>query len=392
MTEAPAIKAIDVFSVTIPQDDSYLGGLGPGESVNARGYVVRRGNRTIYPTEMRSAVVRVTLESGEEGWGETYGLVAPGAIFALVDDLIAPFVAGRSPFEVQAIWEDLYDLMRVRGYTGGFWLDAMAAVDIALWDLMGKLTDLPLHQLLGGRHRDRIPAYASGLPRPTLKEKVELAKSFVDRGYRAVKIAAVVSYDGVEREVAALREGLGPDVALMVDCHWIYTPAEAIALAERLASYDLAFIEAPCKTEDVAGLASIAARSPIPVAAGEEWRTSYDALVRLERRAVSIVQPEMGHTGITQFMRIAHLAQAHHAKVVPHATIGAGIFAAASLHASSTVLSLPWHEYQHSIFHHSASLMDGRLDCREGYFLLPEGPGLGVTPNARFWERARKLG
>ena len=392
MTEAPAIKAIDVFSVTIPQDDSYLGGLGPGESVNARGYVVRRGNRTIYPTEMRSAVVRVTLESGEEGWGETYGLVAPDAIFALVDDLISPFVAGRSPFEVQAIWEDLYDLMRVRGYTGGFWLDAMAAVDIALWDLMGKLTDLPLHQLLGGRHRDRIPAYASGLPRPTLEEKVDLAKSLVDRGYRAVKIAAVVSYDGVEREIAALREGLGPDVALMVDCHWIYTPAEAIALAERLAPYDLAFIEAPCKTEDVAGLASIAARSPIPVAAGEEWRTTYDALARLERRAVSIVQPEMGHTGITQFVRIAHLAEAHHAKVVPHATIGAGIFAAASLHASSTVLSLPWHEYQHSIFHHSATLMDGRLDCREGYFLLPEGPGLGVTPNARFWERARKLG
>lgn len=391
MTEAPAIKAVEIFSVTIPQDETYLGGMGPGETVNARGYIVRRGNRTIYPTEMRSAVVRVTLESGQEGWGETYGLVAPAAVAALIDDIITPLIVGRSPFEVQAIWEDLYDLMRVRGYTGGFWLDAMAAVDIALWDLVGKCTGLPLYQLLGGRHRDRIPAYASGLPRPTIEAKVELARQFVDQGFRAIKIAVVVSYDGVEREVAALREALGPDVLLMLDCHWIYAPADAIALIARLAPYNLSFIEAPCKTEDIAGLADIAAHSPIPVAAGEEWRTAYDALARLERRAVSIVQPEMGHTGITQFMRIAHLAQAHHARVVPHATIGAGIFAAASLHASSTILSLPWHEYQHSIFHHSASLMDGRLKCRAGYFELPEGPGLGVTPNARFWDNARQL-
>ncbi len=392
MSQDNRIATIDVFSVTIPQDKTYLGGLGPGESINSAGYLVRRANRTIYPAQMRSAVVRVTLTSGEEGWGETYGLVAPVAISALVSDIIAPIIAGRSPFDVQAIWEDLYDLMRVRGYTGGFWLDALAAVDIALWDLMGKLTGLPLHQLLGGKHRDRIPAYVSGLPAPTIPEKVAFAKSFIDKGYKAVKIAASVSYDGVEREIEALREGLGPDIAIMLDCHWIYTPAEAVALLQRLAPYNLYFLEAPCKTEDVAGLADIAAHAAVPVAAGEEWRTVFDARSRLEARAVSIVQIEMGHTGITQFMRIAHLAQAYHAKVIPHATIGAGIFAAASLHASSTVLSLPWHEYQHSIFHHGASLMDGRLECSEGYFALPEGPGLGITPNARFWENASKLG
>jgi D-galactarolactone cycloisomerase len=386
------IASIEIYSVMIPQDDAYLGALGPGESVNSAGYFVRSGNRTIYPVKMRSAVVRVTLDSGEVGWGETYGLVAPTVIHGLISDIIAPIIAGRSPFDVQAIWDDLYDLMRVRGYTGGFWLDALAAVDIALWDLMGKLTGLPLHQLLGGKHRDRIPAYVSGLPRPTIPEKVALAQSFVDQGFKAVKIAASVSYDGVEREIAALRAGLGPDIAIMLDCHWMYTPAEAVALLRRLAPYNIYFLEAPCKTEDVAGLADIAAHAEVPVAAGEEWRTVYDARSRLEARAVSIVQPEMGHTGITQFMRIAQLSQAHHAKVIPHATIGAGIFAAASLQASATVLSLPYHEFQHSIFPHSAKLMTGRLECSEGYFALPEGPGLGVSPNASFWENATRLG
>ncbi|WP_298196408.1 mandelate racemase/muconate lactonizing enzyme family protein [Novosphingobium sp.] len=386
------ISAIEVFSVTIPQEETYLGTLHPDEAINSAGYFVRKGNRTIYPAQMRSAVVRVTLDNGAEGWGETYGLVAPGAIHALISDIIEPIIAGRSPFEAQAIWEDLYDLMRVRGYTGGFWLDAMAAVDIALWDLQGKLTGLPLHALLGGAHRLRIPAYVSGLPAPSIPAKVDLARRFVDQGYKAVKIAASVSYDGVEREVAALREGLGADIAIMLDCHWMYSPAEAIALLRRLEPYDLHFIEAPCKTEDVAGLADIAAHASVPVAAGEEWRTVYDARARLEARAVSIVQTEMGHTGVTQFMRIAHLAQAHHAKVIPHATIGTGIFAAASLHASATVLSLPWHEYQHSIFHKASTLMSGRLECTAGHFSLPEGPGLGVCPNAAFWDHARKLG
>ena len=386
------IKSIDVYAVSIPQDDTYLGSLGPGESVNESGYFVRRGNRTIYPASMRSVAVRVTLDSGAEGWGETYGLVAPNALHALIDDIIRPIVTGRSPFDVQVIWEDLYDLMRVRGYHGGFWLDAIAAVDIALWDLMGQLTGAPLHKLLGGKRRDRIPAYVSGLPHPTLEGRVALARSFVDRGFKAIKIAAVMSYDGVEKEIAALREALGPDIELMVDCHWMYSPAEAVALTNRLAAYGITFVEAPCKSEDVGGLADIAAHVGVAIAAGEEWRTVYDARSRLEARAVSIVQPEMGHTGITQFMRIAHLAEAHHARIIPHATIGAGIFVAASLQASATILSLPWHEFQHSIFPRSAELMHGRLECAEGYFALPEGPGLGVKPNARFWEQATKLG
>jgi len=386
------IKSIDVYAVSIPQDDTYLGSLGPGESVNESGYFVRRGNRTIYPASMRSVAVRVTLDSGAEGWGETYGLVAPNALHALIDDIIRPIVTGRSPFDVQVIWEDLYDLMRVRGYHGGFWLDAIAAVDIALWDLMGQLTGAPLHKLLGGKRRDRIPAYVSGLPHPMLEGRVALARSFVDRGFKAIKIAAVMSYDGVEKEIAALREALGPDIELMVDCHWMYSPAEAVALTNRLAAYGITFVEAPCKSEDVGGLADIAAHVGVAIAAGEEWRTVYDARSRLEARAVSIVQPEMGHTGITQFMRIAHLAEAHHARIIPHATIGAGIFVAASLQASATILSLPWHEFQHSIFPRSAELMHGRLECAEGYFALPEGPGLGVKPNARFWEQATKLG
>ena len=385
------IDKIEVFAVDLPTMDVYLGTPSLAESVAGTGYIIRSGNRTIYPRQMRSVAVRVTLASGQEGWGETYGLVAPEAVAALIADVIAPAVAGRSPFSMQVIWDDLYDLMRVRGYTGGFWLDAISAVDIALWDLAGRLSERPLYDLLGGRHRERIPAYVSGLPRDTIAEKCELARAMIDRGFSAIKIAAVVSGEGVEREIAALRDALGPKPELMVDCHWMYHAADAIGLARRLQPYGVTFMEAPCKTEDIAGLAMVAEQGGLPVAAGEEWRTVHDALPRLRAAPLAIVQPEMGHTGITQFMRIATLAQAHHARIAPHATIGVGIFAAASLHASATLLSLTRHEYQHSVFHHGADLMNGRLECEDGYFALPEEPGLGIAPNATFWERARKL-
>lgn len=383
---ADLVVAIDVFTVAIPRDTPYLGALGPGETINARGYLVRRGNRTIYPTVDRSVVVRVTTASGAIGWGETYGLVAPAVIHALIDDVIAPIVTGRSAFDMQVIWEDLYDLMRVRGYQGGFWLDAMAAVDIALWDLAARAAGVPLRDLLGGRRRERIPAYVSGLPEPTLEARSALARSFVDRGFKAIKFAAVVSFDGIIQEMSALREAVGPDVALMVDLHWMHSPAEAVALIRRLEPLGLTFAEAPCKSEDVAGLAEVARQIGVPIAAGEEWRTVFDARPRLEARAISIVQPEMGHTGITQFMRIAQLAQAHHVRVIPHATIGVGLFAAASLQASAAILDLPFHEYQHSIFDRSARLLEGRLVCEAGFFELPEGPGLGVTPGPAFWD------
>lgn len=386
-----AIAHIETFVVTIPRDTPYLGPLRAGETVNERGYFVRLSNRTIYPVEDRSVLVKVTTRDGAIGWGETYGLTAPGVIGVLVEDLILPLIRGRDPFDVAAIWDDLYDILRVRGYGGGFWLDAVAAVDIALWDICGKLSGRPVRKLLGGERRAAIPAYVSGLPRATIEERVELAREFVAKGYSAIKFAAAVSSQGIEAEMKALREALGPDVKLMIDFHWMFGAGEAAALIRRLEPYGLFFAEAPVKPEDVEGLAQVARGVGVPVAAGEEWRSTYDAQPRLAARAVSIVQPEMGHTGITQFMRIAELAGAHHVSTIPHATIGTGIFQAASLQASAAIADLPMHEYQHSIMDRNAALLEGRLVAEAGQYLLPDGPGLGVAPGGGLWRHAVKI-
>ena len=382
------VTKVETFIVTVPRDTPYLGPLGPGERVNSRGYVVRHGNGTIYPSVDRSIAVRITCVDGSEGWGETYGICAPRATTEIINDLLVPELIGRQPDDVENIWDDLYGLMRVRGCSSGFHVDAIAALDIALWDLRARAQGVPLWQMLGERQRDRVPGYLSGLPAGTLEGRVEMARQFRAQGHDAFKIHAVVSSEGIAEEVAALRHALGDDALLMVDLHWKFSPPDALALIERMAEYRPFFAEAPVKPEDIDGLAWLAERSPIPIAAGEEWYTEYEARLRLDRRSVAFIQPEMGHTGITQFRRINALAEACGVATAPHATVGAGLFLAASLHASATLPGLWRHEWQHSIFSRSLELLDTDMGYADGHYSLPTGAGLGVRPGKRFFDYA----
>ncbi|MES2959885.1 MAG: mandelate racemase/muconate lactonizing enzyme family protein [Pseudomonadota bacterium] len=379
------IAKVDAFIVTLPRDTPYLGPLGPGERVSERGYVVRSGNRTIYPTNDRSVLIRVTVDDGTVGWGETYGLIAPEAVTAIIDDVLGPLILGRDPRDVVVINEDLYDLMRVRGASGGFWGDAIAGIDIALWDLFGKLVGQPVVKLLGGQRLERVPAYVSGLPRATLAERVDLARDFVVRGFSAVKYAAAVSFEGIVDEMRLLREALGPEVRLMVDLHWKFNAQEAVQLIDRLVPFDPYFVEAPCAPEDREGQAHVGARVRVPLALGEEWPTVHEYRPRFESRAMAIAQPEMAHTGISQFMQIGRMAHAFHMKVIPHASIGIGIYQAASLHAAAALPNVPMHEYQHSVFDRNLAYVTTAMRCERGAFALPEGPGLGIEPSKAVW-------
>lgn len=385
------VASVETFIVTIPRDTPYLGPLAAGERVNMRGYVVRRGNGTIYPVVDRSIVVRITTEDGTVGWGETYGICAPRATCEIINDLLAPETIGADPADVDRIWDELYGLMRVRGCSSGFHVDAIAAIDIALWDLYGKQHGVPIRELLGPTVNATVPGYLSGLPAATLKERVALAIEKYAAGHRAFKFAAAVSHEGIVAEMAALRSALGSDAQIMVDLHWKYTAAEALKLIGELRQYQPLFIEGPVKPEDHAGLARVARDSPLPVAAGEEWYTAYEAANRLASGPVAILQPEMGHTGITQFRRIARIAAEHGASIAPHATIGTGLFLSASLQVSATLKHLWKHEWQHSVFERNLGLLDSDMRYTDGAYLLPTSPGLGAAPNARLWDFAERI-
>lgn len=376
------IVAVEAIALRIPRPVAPHMGRMP--TVNERGYIVDPDNGTIYPADDRTVLLKVTCESGLVGWGETYGIVAAGVVGQLVDDVIAPLLRGRDPGDVQRIWEDLYNLMRVRGYTGGFWLDAMAGVDIALWDLYGKLLEVPVYKLLGGQRRARIPAYITSIPGADVAQRMASVAAMYGQGYRAFKVHAATSFDCVTL-IRAMRADF-PDIDIMLDLHWCHTSAEALAILQRVEDCRLTFVEAPCRYEDIEGLARVGAASRVPVAGGEEWRTVFDAKPRLQNGALTIVQPEMGRSGITQFMRIVQFAEACHARVMPHATIGLGVFMAASLHASSTVENLTAHEYQNNFFHRYLEHFDTSMACDAAGFSVPEGHGLGIEPKESLWQ------
>ena len=375
------ITAVTPYFLEIERDVPYLGALRAGEVVNESGYFVRAGNRTVYPRSDRSVLLRIETSAGVTGWGETYGIVTPRAAMEIVSDLFTPFLIGRDPRDVSAIYDDLYDLMRVRGASGGLYHDALAAVDIALWDICGKLAGLPISRLLGGQRRSRIPAYISGLPGATQAERIAVAREWQQKGFDSFKFASPV-VDDVADEFRALREALGPQARIAADLHWHYSAAEAISLSRALEPYSPWFLEAPCAPEDIEGLGKVSRASTIPIAAGEEWRTAYDLRDRLERCALAIVQPEMGHTGITQFVRMGQLAAAAHIPVIPHATIGLGLFLCASLQVAAALQNVVAHEFQHTVLARSSRYVQGGCSVADGFYTVPEGPGLGIEPNA----------
>lgn len=375
------IEYCEAIPIAIPRDVPYLGPLEAGIPVNERGYFVRPGNRSIYSTSDCSVLVKAVCTDGTVGWGECVTVVAPGTVAEILNDLVFPLVIGKDAFHGPSIYADLYDAMRVRGFFGGHYHDALAAMDIALWDLRGKLIGLPVSELLGGARRTRIPAYVSGLPRKTQADRVKLAAEWISKGFDALKLAAAVVPEGELSEMQALRRVLGHAPRILIDFHWRYTAAEAIQIISRLEPLDLYVAEAPVAPEDMEGQAQVAASVHTPVAIGEELRTVYEYVPRFLRRSMDVIQPEMGRTGLTSFVDICKLSQAFHCRVMPHASIGIGVFLAASLHVSATLQNCPLHEYQPSIFDNNLRFVTGNMSCSDGSYTLPAGPGLGVEPN-----------
>lgn len=380
MSMSAKIKDVQTFIVRIPRDVPYLGPLDKGQVANEKGYFIRAGNASVYSIYDQSTLVKITAEDGTVGWGECVSFVAPQVTATLIEDILALAVRGRDPHDVFAIYEDLYNLMRVRGYFGGYYHDAIAAVDIALWDLRGKLVNLPVCKLLGAQRHERLPAYVSGLPKATRQERAALAKEWVAKGFDAIKFAAAVAKDGEIAEMEAIRQAVGAEPKILIDMHWKNTAQEAIKLISRLEEYDLYLAEAPVAPEDLEGQALVSRSVKTPVALGEELRTIYEYRPRFTAACMSVIQPEMGRTGITAFWQICQMAVAFHCRVMPHASIGVGIFQAASLHVSAALPNLVYHEYQHSVFDKNLRYLKGNMRCEEGFFYLPEGAGLGVEP------------
>ncbi|MDA3955135.1 mandelate racemase/muconate lactonizing enzyme family protein [Oceanispirochaeta sp.] len=384
------IKSVEPIIISIPRDTPYLGPLEDGNKPTPQGYFIRPGNKSIYHLTDQSVLVKVTIEDGTVGWGECVAFYAPEIVKTIIEELVGPLLIGKDPQDVLMIYEDLYDAMRVRGFFGGFYHDALAGIDIALWDLKGKELRQPVAALLGSKRYKKLPGYVSGLPENTIDKRADLAKKWIDSGFDAFKFASAVSADGIMPEMEALRTAVGSKPKILIDMHWKFNAAEAIAMIHKLNQFDLYVAEAPVKPEDIAGQALVVRSVPVQVAIGEELRTIYEYRPRFEQLCMHVIQPEMGRTGLTSMWNICQMSQAFNMTVMPHASIGVGIFQAASLQVAAALNNLVYHEYQHSIFDKNLKYLNTTMSCSEGFFMVPQEPGIGAEPNESLFQFVKK--
>ena len=222
------IVKVEALPVRIRRDESYLGSLPPEVDPNA--YFTRPPYRALYSANFETVFIKLTTSDGVVGWGEALAPVAPEVVATIVEQLLAPVLLGSDPLDGNILWNRMYDLMRERGYYGGFMLDAISGCDIALWDLRGKILDQPVYKLLGGAFADPIPCYVSGLPRPDIAGRVALAQEWWERDFHAFKLAAGHGVAADLKSISALREAFGEDATLLLDVHWVYDLDEAIQL------------------------------------------------------------------------------------------------------------------------------------------------------------------
>jgi len=339
-------------------------------------------------TTRSSCVVEIETDAGITGWGECYGPAAVNK--ALIETQYAPRLIGRDPFDVEVVWEDLYN--RIKDYGAqGFSITALSGIDIALWDIMGRATGLPIHKLIGGAYRKEIRAYATGLYFTDMdrlvEEAVEEALEYKAQGFRAIKMKIGLGDPKLDfRRVKAVRDAIGPEIALAVDANHCFTVPQAIRLGRMLEELDLLWFEEPVSPEDHAGYAQVTQALDLAVAGGENDFTRWGFREVIATKAMDIVQPDVcAAGGISEMRKIATLASAFGVECVPHAW-GSAIGLAATVQFLAALPDQPpafrpippMLEFEQTPNPLRDILAKEPITQQGGIVRVPEGPGLGI--------------
>ena len=336
--------------------------------------------------------VKVETDEGLVGLGETRPLNRTDTVMAYLAEAGPRYALGQDPFEVERLVQTMFrgDF----GRAGEIVMTGIALLEVACWDIMGKALNQPVYRLLGGAVRDKIKAYANGwyTVERSPEEFYKAAQSAVAKGYRALKFdpfgAGFYELDRSEKNriialVEAVRAAVGPQVEILVEMHGRFNPATAIEMARELAPFKPGWYEEPVPPENLAALKKVAeAVAPlgIPVATGERLHTAYEYRELFELQAADIIQPDISHFGgLLNTKKLAAWAEAYYILVAPH-NVGGPVSTAAALHLAACTPNFKIQEHFNDFA--DSYVLDaapGLPKVIDGYFALPQGPGLGLT-------------
>jgi galactonate dehydratase len=333
--------------------------------------------------------VVVRTDEGVEGVGEVRMINETEALLGYLAEAVPAHVLGTDPFEIEALIQRLW--RREYARAGQVAMSALAVLEIACWDIVGKALDQPVYRLLGGPVRERIKAYANGwyTVERTPEEFGDAARRAVGKGYRAIKLdpfgSGTWELEPHERTraielVEAVRDVVGPDVEILVEMHGRFTPAQAVAVARELEPFRPSWIEEPVPPENLAALRKVADQVTIPVATGERIHARDEFRELFELQAADVVQPDPTMCGgILETRRISAWAESYYVLVAPH-NVGGPVSTAAALHLAAVTPNFKIQEHFNDFGDpYVKAAAPGNPEVVEGFFALPQGPGLGVT-------------
>lgn len=336
-------------------------------------------------------IVELLTDEGISGLGEVRMLNHTDALHGYLREAVPRHVIGTDPLNVESLVHRMtrHDYARA----GEIAMSALAIVEIACWDIAGKALGLPVYKLLGGAVRDRIMAYANGWYQVerTPEEFHRAARAVVDRGYRALKLdpfgAGMFELDAAEtaRSIAlveAVRDAVGPEVEILIEMHGRFSAATAIRIAGLLAPYRPGWLEEPVPPENLKALAKVAAHTDIPIATGERLHTRFDYRELFELQAADIIQTDITHSGgLLEAKKLAGAAETHYLLMAPH-NVGGPISTAANVHLAASTVNFKIQEHFNDFADPFVKeCAPGLPEVVDGYFPLPDAPGLGVSLN-----------
>jgi galactonate dehydratase len=358
---------------------------------------------TTYIVTPRWLFLKIETDEGIFGWGEPVVEGRAHTVAAAVDEL-SDYLIGQDPLQIEKHWQAMYRGAFYRG--GPILMSAIAGVDQALWDIKGKYHNAPVHQLLGGRVRDRIRIYAwVGGDRPDAI--VASAKAAIDGGFKATKmniteemqiVDTMATVDQAVERMASLREAVGNKLDIAVDFHGRVHAPMARVLIKALEPYSPFFIEEPVLSEHLEAMAELRKNTHIPIATGERLFSRFDYKRLFTLGAADIIQPDLSHAGgITECKKIADMAEAWDIGLAPHCPLGP-IALAACLQVDAVCQNAFIQEQSQGInYNQSNDLTDYLMDpsvfhYTEGYVDIPQKPGLGIEINEEVVIERAKVG
>lgn len=348
----------------------------------------------------KQVLVKVYTDEGITGLGEAYW--GEGVRDIIKSEKMKRILLGQNPLDVNRLFSRMIDAMSGEGSLAGSVVSAISGIELALWDIAGKSLGAPLYRLLGGRYRDKIRTYADCHAGETDDPEswASKAKSVKEMGYTALKFdidtpdhwrddfnrcLSNVEIRVQAKKIAAVRDAVGDETHIAVDCHWRYSPKDAIKLANAMEEYNLMWLEDPIPPGNVDAMYKVTSISPVPICTGENLYLKYGFRRLIQKQAVDIVSPDIPKVGgISEFKNIAEVADAYFIPVAPH-NISSPIGTMAGVHACASIKNFMIME----VHHLSAGatwwedLVKEKPLVKNGFITLPDRPGLGLELDKR---------